>query len=378
MAMVLELLKSREVVEKEFRRPVYLDKDAKHTLYDHIDQEAVDSLNITVAECMERLKQLAKEDNEKCMEALKGIRAVELSPGEDISVTWAGVYMIKALVDESRTVVQDIERDAESTDHHCEQLRETIRDLEATGGVLSMGDYDVLFRDTSEIAMVVDDMEEALDGVQRRTEEVHVRGLQYSVFYEDSLKQFEAIRKVSGIVKEYAGVAGPLQDEIGRLTVQLDGCMEDLWGLMAWYRGFHSAYDGLISEVHRRRQAQKALHAVVEDMRSRLESLYMAEMSERARFVDKAGMYLPSDLCPFIQDPPVQFVVEEVGDAERFGSVQSHETRYSRDSVPVPVPVVDDNVEEQQGGTGTDNDTGTGTEAEQQQQQQSRSLVAGA
>ncbi|KAJ2707839.1 hypothetical protein FB645_000401 [Coemansia sp. IMI 203386] len=345
MAMVIELLKSREVVEREFRSPHVADDNGvvpKHTLYDHIDQDAVDVLERSVVECLGELRSIGETDGKLCRETLGKIANVELPMAEDISVTWDGVHGIGALVAESQSVVDEIMQDSQSMDHHCDQLRGTIRELEAEGGVLSTDDYNVLLRDTSEIPAIVDDMQEALESIQRRTEETHVRYLQYSAFYSDNRRQFEAITQISQAIDSYVSLAASPQTQFGLLSVQLERSLEDTWGLVSWYRNFHSSYDGLIAEVHRRRQMQGRLYAVVEDMRSQLDNMYMEEVRERAGFVDRFGMFLPSDLCPFIQDPPMQFTVEEVGDGERLASVMSHETtRHSKKSA-------DDNDEQQE------------------------------
>ncbi|KAJ1802820.1 hypothetical protein LPJ75_006071 [Coemansia sp. RSA 2598] len=337
MAMVIELLKNREVVEREFRSPHTADKtdgaeQKKHTLYDHIDQDAVDTLERSVVECLEELRRIGETDGVLCKEALDKVAAVELSAAEDISVTWEGVHGIGELVAESQSTVEEITQDSQSMDHHCDQLRGTIRELEAEGGVLSTDDYNVLLRDTNEIPAIVDDMREALLSIQRRTDETHVRFLQYSTFYSDNRRQFEAIARISEAIDGYVAAAAASQTQFGGLSARLERSLEDTWGLVSWYRNFHSSYDSLIAEVHRRRQMQSKLHALVEDMRSRLEAIHMEEVRERAAFVDRFGPFLPSDLCPFIQDPPARFSVEEVGAGERLASVVSHETRQSRGS----------------------------------------------
>ncbi|KAJ2160987.1 hypothetical protein GGF46_001846 [Coemansia sp. RSA 552] len=332
MAMVMELLKNREVVEREFRspHPPANGTAARHTLHDHIDQEAVSALEVRVGKCLDELGSIARASREQCSEALRRIDAIDMPAAEDISVTWDGVEAIGRLVKESQGAVDEIAQDAQSMDHHCDQLRDTIRDLEAEGGVLSMDDYDVLLHDTDEIPGIVADLDEMLGGVRRRADEINVRHLQYSAFFEENRRRFEAVAQVAGVCQEYVAAVGEAQARYIGLLAMADAALEDMWGLVTWYRQFHSAYDGLIVEVHRRRQAQRELLGIVEDMRARLDAVHLEEMRTRAAFVEREGPFLPSDLCPFIQDPPLRFVVDESGDGDRFASVQSHETRYTK------------------------------------------------
>ncbi|KAJ1989502.1 hypothetical protein GGI26_006030 [Coemansia sp. RSA 1358] len=338
MAMVIELLKSREVAEKELRSQYLANSsegagaaDKKHTLYDHIDQEAVNALELRTRECVGELSAISKDELELCREALKRIEEVEVPTAEDISVTWAGVKEIDRLVKESQEVMKDMEQDLASMDRHCDQLRDTIRDLEADGGsVLSINDYNVLLRDTEEIPAIVAELQDLVDGIQRRADETNVRYLQYTAFFDDNKRQFDAVARIAELAHEYTEKTAETQARFAQLAREADMALSDTWGLISWYRSFHTAYDSLIEEMQRRRQAQRQQHAAVEDMRARLESMYMEEVRVRTEFVDRAGPFLPSDLCPFIQDPPPYFVVEETGDVGRLASVQSHETRYSK------------------------------------------------
>ncbi|KAJ2081930.1 hypothetical protein H4R24_001962 [Coemansia sp. RSA 988] len=331
MKMIIELLKSREVVEREFRSP-HPPKDEgqaplKHTLYDHIDQTAVDALETRVKECLEELRSISKTDSAQCTLTLKEISDIDVPMAEDISVTWEGVESIGGLVAETQKAKDEIAQDLHSMEHRCDQLRDTIRDLEAEGGVLSMDDYNVLLRDTSEIPGIVGELQEMLQEVQRRTDEINVRYLQYNAFMGENSRAFVAVARIADISQRYVETVAESQGRYAGLMTAVDAALEDMWGLVTWYRQFHSAYDGLIGEVHRRRQAQRELLSTVEDMRARLDAAHVDEMRMRAAFVDREGLFLPSDLCPFIQDPPASFVIEEAADRGRFVSVQSHETR---------------------------------------------------
>ncbi|KAJ2781856.1 hypothetical protein H4R18_002619 [Coemansia javaensis] len=337
MAMVVELLKSREVMEKELRsqQPAAAaagggEAGQKHTLYDHIDQEAISTLDVRVREGLDELQAIAQADAARCAAALERIGGIAVPEAEDIRVTWEGVGAIGQLVAESQGAADEIAQDLQSMDRHCDQLRDTIRAVEAEGGVLSMDDYNVLLRDTSEIPGIVAELREVVAGVRRRADEINVRRLQYSAFLDESRRRFEAIAQMAAAGQQYAAAAGASQARYAELAAAADGALKDTWELVAWYRQFHSAYDALIAEVHRRRQQHRELLGAVEDMRARLDAMHRDEVRRRAAFVASDGPYLPSDLCPFIHDPPPRFGVEEAGDAAHFASVQSHETRYTR------------------------------------------------
>ncbi|KAJ1796044.1 hypothetical protein LPJ59_003988 [Coemansia sp. RSA 2399] len=343
MAMVIELLKSREVAEKELHSQ-YLASTSmtggggggngatkKHTLYDHIDQEAVSSLEARTHQCISQLDDVSNENSELSKAAIERLDEIDIPTPEDISVTWAGVRDIERLVEESQRVVSDMEQDLASVDRHCDQLRDTIRDLEADGeSVLSIDDYNVLLRDTEEIPAIVTEMQAMLDGIQQRADETNVRSLQYTAFFDDNKRQFGIVARVASVSSEFAYAAAESHRQLEGVVDEAEAALNDTLGLISWYRGFHSAYDSLIEEMQRRRHVQRQNQAEMDDMRNRLEAMYVDEVRARADFVDRAGPFLPSDLCPFIQDPPSYFSVEEASDAARLTSVLSHETRYSK------------------------------------------------
>ncbi|KAJ2244069.1 hypothetical protein GGI13_006373, partial [Coemansia sp. RSA 455] len=110
MAMVIELLKSREVVEREFRSPPNI--TGKHTLYDHIDQDAVDELSRRTGEGLEEFEAVAESDGARCKLALEEAGGVDLHNSEDISITWSAVSAIRELVEESKRAAAEIAQDS--------------------------------------------------------------------------------------------------------------------------------------------------------------------------------------------------------------------------------------------------------------------------
>ncbi|KAJ2845579.1 hypothetical protein GGI22_006511, partial [Coemansia erecta] len=124
MAMVIELLKSREVAEKELHSQ-YLASTSmtggggngatkKHTLYDHIDQDAVSLLEARARQCIGQLDEVSNENSELSKAAIERLNEIDIPTPEDISVTWAGVRDIERLVKESQRVVSDMEQDLAS------------------------------------------------------------------------------------------------------------------------------------------------------------------------------------------------------------------------------------------------------------------------
>ncbi|KAJ1956505.1 hypothetical protein EC988_001316, partial [Linderina pennispora] len=346
MSAVLELLRNREVVGKEFRSPFDSAPGGtrKHTLHDHIDQAAVDALQGKTEECLNHLAEIAAADVALGRAVLDEVQAIEVPVPDDISVTWGGLREAAALLAETLGSVADIRQDTEMISHHCAQLQDSVKDLESEGGVLSLDDYKgkwlyrggggsacshqpLLLRDTDEIPLIIAELQDALVGIRRRADETNVRSLQCAAFFADYAEQSQAIGGISQVIGGFLSRSEPSQGEFQRLLTEVEVFQDEMWNLITWYRNFHGAYDALVGEVHRRRQAQAQQHAAVEDVRARLDAMHLEEVDRRSEFVDKFGPFLPSDLCPFIQDPPPRFIVDEIGDVERLASVQSYDTQ---------------------------------------------------
>lgn len=80
--------------------------------------------------------------------------------------------------------------------------------------------------------------------------------------------------------------------------------LPEMVSLTEYYGLFLTSYHSLIIEISRRKKFQENLNAIAAQMQNKLNKIMEEEFTERERFVEESGSYLPGDLWPGLLDPP--------------------------------------------------------------------------
>jgi len=104
-----------------------------------------------------------------------------------------------------------------------------------------------------------------------------------------------------------------LQNDAAFVHQTLETRYMGLRELEEMYHSYQLAYDHLILEMDRRSQYRNAVQSLVDDTTARLQALRTEEMEARERFIHDHGRFLPEDLCPYIPDLPLMYVLDQEG-----------------------------------------------------------------
>ncbi|KAG4025352.1 hypothetical protein MFRU_060g00280 [Monilinia fructicola] len=77
---------------------------------------------------------------------------------------------------------------------------------------------------------------------------------------------------------------------------QIHEQMDELEGMRVFYENYHSSYDRLILEVHRRAIAEEKAKTIARKAMEQISNLYDVDMKERNDFKNDVGDFLPVDL----------------------------------------------------------------------------------
>ncbi|KAF9381018.1 Structural maintenance of chromosomes protein 3, partial [Podila verticillata] len=155
----------------------------------------------------------------------------------------------------------------------------------------------VLESDTTEVTVIIEELEESLALVQATSEEIGVREHLYTTAYQEAVALFRKINKLEPQLAELVDVfrsAEGLREDFDS-TEKLIG---EINSLAIWYEEFHNSYGALTVEIVRRHQAHQAQERLVRDFMDKMESLQTDETHRRAVFSERHGKYLPVDVCP--------------------------------------------------------------------------------
>lgn len=81
---------------------------------------------------------------------------------------------------------------------------------------------------------------------------------------------------------------------------------QEMFNLVQYYANFSGAYGALLVEVRRRTEAQIHTAIFINEITTKLQSLFDQEVRARQAFMDLHAAYLPVDLWTGIMDPPVR------------------------------------------------------------------------
>ncbi|KAG2181739.1 hypothetical protein INT44_008554 [Umbelopsis vinacea] len=114
---------------------------------------------------------------------------------------------------------------------------------------------------------------------------------------QTSLQEVENIRHAHSNRGEY-------MKELQERKDVLNNYFQNLWGLVDWYIEYAVSYDYLTLEITRRQRVQLKQAKMLDEYRRQFDDLYKEELEQRREWDSKHGAYLPTDLCPFMREPP--------------------------------------------------------------------------
>ncbi|KAF9303180.1 Structural maintenance of chromosomes protein 3 [Mortierella antarctica] len=296
MEYALRALRSNEV-DPEIQKTVRLDEHGQRTttgeessravvLFDFLDEVSLNQLQQESSERMQRIQSTTSRLR-NLVEMLSQLRtefkgyltnAITL---DDSALSFAREKMH---LQEQQTTSMAVS--LVSLANHYDQVAQfLIDDIQ-----LADEDLNVLESDTTEVPVIIEELED---------EEIGVREHLYTTAYREAVALFGNINQLEPQLAELMDVfrsAEGLREDFDS-TEKLIG---EINSLAIWYEEFHNSYGALTVEIVRRHQAHQAQERLVRDFMDRMESLQNDEIHRRAVFSERHGKYLPVDLCPSI------------------------------------------------------------------------------
>ncbi|KIO18544.1 hypothetical protein M407DRAFT_31798 [Tulasnella calospora MUT 4182] len=183
-----------------------------------------------------------------------------------------------------------------------------------TPRALTDEDMQVFIRDSEELPAILSDIEAAAVQVT----EIQERLRSMAANMRSSLARFDGI--VNQLDKLADDMASKLQmqqqveTQSYEIHDMLDGHLGSFDQLAQTYIDYQMAYRRLLLEMDRRRRSREAMEELVHEMLDKLEQMREDEIVLREGFVLEHGQVLPDDLCPFVQDLPVRYAVDVIGE----------------------------------------------------------------
>ncbi|KAG8962315.1 autophagy protein 17 [Tulasnella sp. 425] len=164
-----------------------------------------------------------------------------------------------------------------------------------TPRTLTDEDMQVFIKDSEELPAILSDIEAAAGQV-------------------NEIRTLDRLDKLADDMAEKLQIQQQVETQSYELHETLDGHLGSFDQLAQTYIDYQMAYRRLLLEMDRRRRSREAMEELVHEMLDKLEQMREDEIVLRESFILQHGQVLPDDLCPFVQDLPVRWAVEVIGE----------------------------------------------------------------
>ncbi|KAE8454352.1 autophagy- protein 17 [Mollisiaceae sp. DMI_Dod_QoI] len=157
---------------------------------------------------------------------------------------------------------------------------------------------DVLEKDAAQVDEVVMELREYLNDMEAKHEAIieHVSAL--TTTYNDTTAAYQMLEAVGARLSSYIIASQDFRIRWEDIKANIQEQLAELESMRLFYENYFSSYDGLLLEVHRRKQCEDKAKAIMRKAMEQVEKVYEADMKEREGFRVDVGDYLPVDLWP--------------------------------------------------------------------------------
>jgi autophagy-related protein 17 len=199
---------------------------------------------------------------------------------------------------------------AQHYDQTSSALKEHDNPLIQATAPLDPETLEILSRDASEVAEVLEEMEDHVREIEHSSDILQTHSLTVSQTYETITNTFSQIEAYGrsrlpthlASVRDFEAQAGGHREHIGMLK-------GEMFNLVEYYTKFTGAYAALLGEVRRRQESAAHTTFLVNEIAAKFASLLEQEVSARQGFMDLHAAFLPEDLWRGILDPPARVTV---------------------------------------------------------------------
>jgi autophagy-related protein 17 len=169
----------------------------------------------------------------------------------------------------------------------------------------------VIGKDANEVEDVVLEIQDRLGEMETTYGRVmdHTRHLADT--QQTAIETFHQLEAIQSKLPSYAEQSQQFLTAWELQASEISTHYENLLEMRVFYAGFLKAYHGLVVEVKRRRNCESRMESIMKDAMAKIERLYQEDVDERQNFRSGNAFYLPADIWPGLEEPPMRFAVRK-------------------------------------------------------------------
>ncbi|PBP16165.1 kinase activator [Diplocarpon rosae] len=180
---------------------------------------------------------------------------------------------------------------------------------------------DVLEKDAAQVDDVVMELQDYLVDMEAKHEEVLEHVATLFATHDETTAAYNALEAVAVRLSGYIIASQDFRLRWEEIKGNIHKQLNELESMRMFYENYYCSYDGLILEVHRRKQAEDKVKSIMRKAMDQIEKVHEADMKEREGFRVDVGDYLPVDLWPEVNAPARRWGFNPVNEEEGMGSV---------------------------------------------------------
>ncbi|CAL3964028.1 hypothetical protein PZA11_001486 [Diplocarpon coronariae] len=180
---------------------------------------------------------------------------------------------------------------------------------------------DVLEKDAAQVDDVVMELRDYLVDMEAKHEEVLEYVSVLSAAHDETTAAYNALEAVAARLSGYVIASQEFRLRWEEIKVNIQEQLKELESMRIFYENYYCSYDGLILEVHRRKQNEDKVKSIMRKAIDQIEKVHEADMKEREGFRIDVGDYLPVDLWPEVNSPARRWGFNPVNEEDGIGSV---------------------------------------------------------
>lgn len=278
----------------------------QRSLHDFVDEGGVEKLKAGLRECIDRTQE-AHDELANVLQQFDGdIRAVRVSLETRSGQSLGGDVLKEAMPSILQTLeshAQEMADLLESLVRHFDLCVTALKHTEGGGAAaqsitkdlpvdvnvqendrsvplepISTEDRNemltVLAKDAAELEDVVLEIRDRLGEMEAQSEDLTSHMNQLAAANANASTAFDRLEEAGARLSDYIGHGEEFRKKWDEQKQQIGERMEEMESLRDFYHNFLTAYDGLLIEVGRRREAQKRMEMVVRDAMTQIDQIY--------------------------------------------------------------------------------------------------------
>lgn len=329
-------------VESGFRP----EEEQQRTLLDFVDEKPVGELHDALKESIAEIQRAKREmdgSNATFEEDLNSINDIlgEKTTGSATSESEDNPPTPQSLLHGIEDHAKEVAESLESLVKHYDLCVTAIRHTEGGGAAMQGIDNDlpdsvdvdrpdlsapaqplspaerkemltVLDNDALEVEDVVAEIQDRIVEMEIQLNQINAIKERKEARYDQTIRAFSMTEVLGRRLPSYIAQSQSFLSRWHDQQSKIEEGMSNLEALHEVYDNYLYAYDGLLVEVARRRAVRNQMERIIADAETKLQELHDTDMEAREAFKVKKGDFLPSDIWPGLEEPPMRIEIERV------------------------------------------------------------------